>query len=146
MIGADVIKRVSDDLDDFRHTFGVEENDPGFWATLVDEEAEEATEAACELLKELIDCLYVQTGMYLAAMDKGEENKELEALLLMRTTFMEATRVFNIDEVWKAWDAVHANNMSKVGPDGKVVRDPDTGKVLKPEGFKKVNLKEVLNV
>ncbi len=34
----------------------------------------------------------------------------------------------------KIFDLVHETNMSKVGPDGKVVKDAG-GKVLKPEGF-----------
>jgi predicted HAD superfamily Cof-like phosphohydrolase len=41
-----------------------------------------------------------------------------------------------------AFNLVHLNNMTKVGPDGKVLRDPN-GKILKPEGFKPVNLKQL---
>lgn len=54
----------------------------------------------------------------------------------------------------KAFDMVHENNMSKLGPDGKPiingengVLDPDKpiGKVLKPKDFKPVNLSILLN-
>ena len=41
-----------------------------------------------------------------------------------------------------AFELVHANNMTKVGPDGKVLRNPN-GKILKPEGFKPVDLKQL---
>ena len=40
------------------------------------------------------------------------------------------------------FNLVHANNMTKVGSDGKVLRDPN-GKILKPEGFKPVDLKQL---
>ena len=54
----------------------------------------------------------------------------------------------------KAFDMVHENNMSKLGPDGKPiingengVLDPEKplGKVLKPKDFKPVNLSILLN-
>ena len=41
-----------------------------------------------------------------------------------------------------AFNLVHLNNMTKVGRDGKVLRNPE-GKILKPEGFKPVDLKQL---
>ena len=38
---------------------------------------------------------------------------------------------------------VHENNMTKVQEDGKVLKDA-SGKVLKPEGYKKVDLRNLL--
>lgn len=46
------------------------------------------------------------------------------------------------DLIEPAFDLVHKNNMTKVGPDGKVIRDAD-GKILKPEGFQSVDLKQL---
>lgn len=46
------------------------------------------------------------------------------------------------DLIEPAFNLVHANNMTKVGPDGKVLRNPE-GKILKPEGFKPVDLKQL---
>ena len=43
----------------------------------------------------------------------------------------------------EAFDLVHENNMSKLGPDGKAIIRED-GKIIKPEGFKKVELKDIL--
>ena len=46
------------------------------------------------------------------------------------------------DLVGPAFELVHQNNLTKVGPNGKVLRDPN-GKILKPEGFKPVDLKQL---
>ncbi len=46
------------------------------------------------------------------------------------------------DLIEPAFELVHLNNMTKVGPDGKVLRDPN-GKILKPQGFQPVNLKQL---
>ena len=43
------------------------------------------------------------------------------------------------DLIGPAFELVHKNNMTKVGLDGKVLRNPD-GKILKPEGFVPVDL------
>ena len=46
------------------------------------------------------------------------------------------------DLIGPAFELVHQNNMTKVGADGKCLRDPD-GKILKPEGFKPVDLSQL---
>ena len=43
------------------------------------------------------------------------------------------------DLICPAFELVHKNNMTKVGPDGKILRNPD-GKILKPQGFVPVDL------
>lgn len=43
------------------------------------------------------------------------------------------------DKIIPAFQLVHENNMRKLGPDGKVLKNAD-GKVIKPEGFVKVEL------
>ena len=43
------------------------------------------------------------------------------------------------DLIGPAFELVHQNNMTKVGADGKCLRDPD-GKILKPQGFVPVDL------
>jgi len=43
----------------------------------------------------------------------------------------------------EGFNRVHLNNMTKVGPDGKVVRNED-GKILKPKGFKAVSLTDLI--
>lgn len=44
----------------------------------------------------------------------------------------------------EAFDRVHQNNLTKIGSDGKVLRDPN-GKILKPTGFKPVDLTDLIN-
>lgn len=43
----------------------------------------------------------------------------------------------------EAFNRVHANNITKVGADGKVLRNPD-GKILKPENFVPVDLSDLV--
>ena len=66
-----------------------------------------------------------------------------EALDLMYVTAQYLNVTIGADKAKECWDALHANNMSKC-VDGKLVKRND-GKVLKPEGYKPLNLQEVLN-
>lgn len=49
------------------------------------------------------------------------------------------------DVIEESFNRVHANNLTKVGVDGKVIRDAD-GKILKPEGFVPVDLSDLVNL
>ena len=49
------------------------------------------------------------------------------------------------DQIAAAFELVHQNNMSKLGPDGNPILRAD-GKILKPAGFKKVALKDILKL
>ena len=44
----------------------------------------------------------------------------------------------------KIWNEVARSNMSKISPNGKVIKGED-GKVLKPEGWLPPNIKEILD-
>jgi len=44
------------------------------------------------------------------------------------------------DMIIPAFNLVHSNNMAKLGPDGNPIFRED-GKIIKPEGFQKVELK-----
>ena len=65
-----------------------------------------------------------------------------EALDLMYVTAQYLNVTIGPDKAKECWDALHANNMSKC-TDGKLRKRKD-GKVLKPEGYKKLDLSEVL--
>ena len=65
-----------------------------------------------------------------------------EALDLMYVTAQYLNVTIGPDKAKECWDALHANNMSKC-TDGKLIKRED-GKVLKPEGYKKLDLSEVL--
>ena len=45
----------------------------------------------------------------------------------------------------KVFDQVHANNMTKMGPSGEIVRDL-SGKIQKPEGFEPIDLSWILDM
>jgi predicted HAD superfamily Cof-like phosphohydrolase len=49
------------------------------------------------------------------------------------------------NHIASAFELVHQNNMSKLGPDGNPILRED-GKILKPNGFKKVELKDILKL
>ena len=97
--------------------------DKNLHTKLIKEEAEELIEAIeqdddANTLKEFVDLIYVVSGYLI---DKGIEGP-------LDTMF----------------NAVTANNMDKLGPDGKPVYRED-GKLLKPEGFIKLNPQDVIN-
>ena len=65
-----------------------------------------------------------------------------EALDLMYVTAQYLNVTIGPEAATKCWDALHANNMSKcIG--GKLVKRAD-GKVMKPDGFKKLDLSALL--
>jgi len=49
------------------------------------------------------------------------------------------------NHIAKAFELVHQNNMSKLGPDGNPILRED-GKIIKPIGFKKVKLNDILKL
>lgn len=76
---------------------------------------EDTPENRANVLKETIDLLYVTLGLGVV--------------------------FFKTDVCSNAFDAVHSNNMDKLR--NGVVKD-ENGKVVKPEGWQKVDLREVL--
>lgn len=50
---------------------------------------------------------------------------------------------FTPEQVEHLFNEVHANNMTKLGPDGKAIYN-EHGKVMKPEGYKKVDLRSII--
>lgn len=57
-----------------------------------------------------------------------------------------AIRLVGEAKAKECWDAVVDANLSKVdGRYGPVVRDEETGKILKPQGWKAPNIEEILN-
>ena len=65
-----------------------------------------------------------------------------EALDLMYVTAQYLNVTIGPDKANECWDALHANNMSKC-TDGKLLKRKD-GKVLKPIGYKKLDLSPLL--
>lgn len=70
----------------------------------------------------------------LEAIESGDINHiAKEAADLLYVVYgVGATYGFNLDSVFKL---VHDSNMTKLGPDGKPIRHPKTGKILKSENY-----------
>lgn len=66
-----------------------------------------------------------------------------EALDLIYVTCQYLNVTIGPDKALACWDALQQNNMSKC-IDGKLVKRED-GKILKPEGYQKLDLTEILN-
>lgn len=57
--------------------------------------------------------------------------------------FLHGTALVSGTPFQACFDAVHAANMAKLGPNGQVIRRSD-GKILKPEGWRPADVAEVL--
>jgi predicted HAD superfamily Cof-like phosphohydrolase len=57
--------------------------------------------------------------------------------------FLHGTAIVSGVPFQACFNEVHAANMAKIGPDGKITRRAD-GKILKPEGWKPADIAEVL--
>lgn len=78
---------------------------------------------------------------YLDATNDGDLVEVLDSLadqlyILLGTVLKHGLQ----DMIIPAFNLVHENNMRKLGPDGKPIFRAD-GKIMKPEGFEKVELK-----
>jgi len=108
-------------------------------------DVEVGTLASEKLAYKLIDEERVelsQEWFYFDTEQGGEASVIKEALDLMYVTAQYLNVCIGPDKAKECWDALHANNMSKC-TNGKLIKRED-GKVLKPEGYKKLNLREVL--
>lgn len=74
--------------------------------------------------------------------DSRNINTVKEALDLMYVTAQYLNVTIGPDKAKECWDALHANNMSKC-TNGKLLKRED-GKVLKPDGYEKLDLSTVL--
>lgn len=95
---------------------------------LIDEEYMELTEAHFHMVTSGYSPRFVENLL--------KESCDLIYVIAQYAAFLD----LDIDEAYRR---VHENNMSKVGPDGKVKRRED-GKILKPEGYKTVDLSDLV--
>lgn len=141
-----------DQVREFMDTFDAPRN-VEFWAKLIEEELNEVEEATEHLLKETADLLYVLNGFAIAV--EGADMTEIEAdehlkdtkglkdRLIKRLGVLED--MFPDGEVLaEAYRRVHRSNMSKVGDDGKPVRHPETGKILKGPNYVAPDLMDLI--
>lgn len=77
---------------------------------------------------------------YLVACLQNNKVEILDALIDMSYILFGTIASHGMTEEFiKGFDLVHENNMTKVQSDGKVLKNPE-GKILKPEGYKPVDL------
>lgn len=115
---------------------------------MIREEAREVCEAIDDLIvnREAIQVEEDQQILQVLA----ETQEILEANLLKEfcdLQFVLSGGVFEnflVEDFHRAYFEVYLNNMSKLGPDGKPIKDVN-GKVMKPDGYKSVDLMGILN-
>jgi predicted HAD superfamily Cof-like phosphohydrolase len=80
---------------------------------------------------------------YISACYDGNKVEILDALVDQMYVLLGTINFHGMQDIFEeAFNRVHENNMTKF-PNGKVLRNPD-GKILKPEGFKAVDLKDLI--
>ena len=107
-------------------------------------DVEQFTVQAEELAYDLIEEEWEEMRLEPVWFMEGGTNLVKEALDLMYVTAQYLNVTIGPDKAKECWDALHANNMSKC-TNGKLLKRED-GKVMKPEGYKKLDLSEVLDV
>ena len=82
---------------------------------------------------------------YISACYDGNKVEILDALVDQMYVLLGTINFHGMQDIFEeAFNRVHENNLTKF-PNGKVLRNPD-GKILKPEGFKAVDLKDLIPV
>lgn len=81
---------------------------------------------------------------YLEGEAENNPTKVLDALVDMVYVIIGAAIEYGFD-FSAAFEAVHLNNMAKLGPDGRPIIRED-GKVLKPEGWKPIDVTPYTNM
>lgn len=83
---------------------------------------------------------------YAEAIAKGDLVEVLDSLADQMYILIGTIHKHGLHEVFdKAFKLVHENNMSKLDENGNPVLN-EHGKIIKPPGFKKVELKSVINL
>lgn len=81
---------------------------------------------------------------YLVACLQNNKVEILDALIDMSYILFGTIASHGMTEEFiKGFDLVHENNMTKVQSNGKVLKNPE-GKILKPEGYKPVDLSSLI--
>lgn len=90
-----------------------------------------------ELMKE-------ENSEYIVAVQNKDLTEVLDACIDMAYILFGTINMHGLQDIFEeGFKIVHENNMTKIGPDGKVIRDA-SGKILKPVGYKKVDLTNLI--
>jgi predicted HAD superfamily Cof-like phosphohydrolase len=108
---------------------------------LLNDELLEFEQAKADLLKEACDVVY--TAFCVGHSDgKPAFDDDTKAYIGRVVTLV--TAMFGRSAFQEAFRRVHASNMSKVGPDGKPIKDA-TGKIMKGPNYQKPDLTDLVS-
>lgn len=100
----------------------------------------------CEQTKQLrINLLQEELNELKEALENNDPLETLDALIDLQYVLDGAFLSFGMQAVKQiAFDEVHRSNMSKLGEDGKPIRRPEDGKVMKGPNYFKPDLAQFL--
>lgn len=108
--------------------------DQQLWLKLIIEESQEVNEAIANLMKEMMDLLYVTAGYVNlgGSVEPLLDNPDVCTAVQWADGFKD---LLGKDRLQETFRRIHASNLSKLGDDGKPVRRAD-GKILKGPNYK----------
>lgn len=111
----------------------IAEVEEGSLSTLQGKEYKERVELRKRLITE-------ETNELFSAMDKRNSQEIIDGAVDQLYVMLGTLQEYGLlDRFIQAWDLVHANNMTKLDENGKVVKN-EYGKVIKPANYKPVDL------
>ncbi len=113
------MKNTIDMVEEFHNTYGLPVHD--------------APDLSCEQTKQLrINLLQEELNELKEALENNDPLETLDALIDLQYVLDGAFLSFGLQAVkMEAFEEVHRSNMSKLGEDGKPIRRPEDGKVMK---------------
>lgn len=101
---------------------------------------------SCEQTKQLrINLLQEELNELKEALENNDPLETLDALIDLQYVLDGAFLSFGLQAVKQvAFDEVHRSNMSKLGEDGKPIRRPEDGKVMKGPNYFKPDLAQFI--
>jgi predicted HAD superfamily Cof-like phosphohydrolase len=136
-------QEITDSVTEFGEVFSVP-TDVEFCHMLIREEAREMREAAAHLLKEMCDLLYVTEWAHICGHTDTLEQLCSDEMIDSLFPIYDGVELAGLAHVLdNAFRMVHASNMSKLMPDGTVLRRED-GKVLKGPNYQPPNIEALI--
>lgn len=126
------MKNTIDMVEEFHNTYGLPVHD--------------APNLSCEQTKQLrINLLQEELNELKEALDNNDPLETLDALIDLQYVLDGAFLSFGLQAVkMAAFEEVHRSNMSKLGEDGKPIRRPEDGKVMKGPNYFRPDLAQFI--
>lgn len=106
----------------------------------------DAPDLSCEQTKQLrINLLQEELNELKEALENNDPLETLDALIDLQYVLDGAFLSFGLQDVkMAAFEEVHRSNMSKLGEDGKPIRRPEDGKVMKGPNYFRPDLAQFI--